>query len=421
MKVLPFALELAKNGGFPVRHLSQSAIKSFANDQRNFHLRYVRYQFDDTTGAAFLIGLSVHKALERRWQKDEQTGEIKLALSEVEFKNAAENAFHRFVNETSLKTLCKFLERDLDKFVREWDDAKFQEHYQEVVQEAWEKFTAEASKDEQEFIKFSQSQIKWGRETRESCVEKVRQACDNFLNAKLPEGKIVSLEKVVVGDVLDENMVPYPIQNKCIVDRVEIAADGDYDAVEYKTCESFSDEEAEKGDYEIQAAAEYFATLSDLGTAPKRVRFVEILKDTPPLFDPSYPEKEKFLKADLEAVASRHGILVDKKAKVADIEANLIAGGHLKYRPGAREVVIDFEKRPDVLMAFRALYAGTINMIALCEQSGIYLPNVSNRNGGDKSWSDFKEFEAMPREEAEAKVSAEKEKVIELPEDYQGF
>jgi len=379
MKVLPFAMELAKNGGFPVRHLSQSAIKSFANDQRNFHLCYVRHQFDETTSAAFLIGLAVHKALERRWEKKEPTGDIMLALPEVEFKNAAENAFHRFVNETSLKTLCKFLDRDLDKFVREWDDAKFQEHYQEVVQDAWEKFTAEVSKDEQEFIKFSQYQIKWGRETRESCVEKVRQACDNFLKAQLPEGKIVSLEKVVVGDVLDENMVPYPIQNKCIVDRVEWAKDGDLDAVEYKTCESFSDEEAEKGDYEIQASAEYFATLADTGIAPKRVRFVEILKDIPPLFDLAYPEKEKLLKADLEAIAARHGILVDKKAKVADIEANLVAAGHLKYRPGAREVVIDFEKRPDVLMAFRALYAGTINMIALCEQSGIYLRHRAQR------------------------------------------
>jgi hypothetical protein len=420
MKVLPFALELAKNGGFPVRHLSQSAIKSFANDQRNFHLRYVRYQFDDTTGAAFLIGLAVHKALERRWEKKEPTGDIMLAMSEVEFKNAAENAFHRFVNETSLKTLCKFLERDLDKFVREWDDAKFQEHFQEVVQEAWEKFTAEVSKDEQEFIKFSESQIKWGRETRESCVQKVRQACDNFLNAKLPEGKIVSLEKVVVGDVLDENMVPYPIQNKCIVDRVEWANDGDLDAVEYKTCESFSDEEAEKGDYEIQAAAEYFAVLNDIGINPKRVRFVEILKDVPPLFDPFCPEKEKFLKADLEVIAARHGIQLDKKAKVADIESILVCAGHMIRRPGAREVVIDFEKRPDVLMAFRALYAGTINMIALCEQSGIYLPNVSNRNGGDKSWSDFKEFEAMPREEAEAKMAKKDEKIVE-PEGYEGF
>jgi RecB family exonuclease len=356
--------------------------------------------------------------LELRWKDGV------VVLNGKEFEKAAEDAFNRLVNESSVKVFCKFLEQDCDKFMREWDDVKFQEYYQQIVQEAWEKFCADKvpeSPNEEEFAKMSTSLIKWGRETRESCLEKVWRTCQNFLDANLPEGKVVSTEKIVVGDVLDENMVPYPIQNKCIVDRVEIAADGDYDAVEYKTCESFSDEEAEKGDYEIQAAAEYFAVLADQGVAPRRVRFIEILKDAPDLFDPSEPEKTKFLKADLEAIAARNGIVIDKKAKVSEIESRLVAEGHLKYRPGAREVVIDFEKRPDVLMAFRALYAGTINMIALCEQSGIYLPNVSNRNGGDKSWSDFKEFEAMPREEAEAKVSAEKEKVIELPEDYQGF
>lgn len=328
--------------------------------------------------------------------------------------------------EYELKSLCKYLGKEIESNIREFDHEFFMAEYDGTKRKAREKFWSEemngrSEEDlEVEFQRMSRSLIKFGKKDYESCLDALNTALDNFFAANLPEGCVVSLEKSVVGDVMDENGFSYPIQNKCIVDRVEIASDGNVDAVEYKTCESFSDEEAEKGDYEIQAAAEYFATLADTGTAPKRVRFVEILKDTPPLFDPAYPEKEKFLKADMEAIAARHGILVDKKAKVADIEAILVAAGHLKYRPGAREVVIDFEKRPDVLMAFRALYAGTINMIALCEQSGIYLPNVSNRNGGDKSWSDFKEFEAMPRAEAEEKM-ADRMTVFQEPEGYEGF
>lgn len=64
IQINEFTRELIANGGFPVKHLSYSSMKEYLGNPRAFLKKYIRYEFDDQTKAVFMVGKSVHKALE---------------------------------------------------------------------------------------------------------------------------------------------------------------------------------------------------------------------------------------------------------------------------------------------------------------------------------------------------------------------
>ena len=96
-KILPFAQEAADNGNFPVAHLSYSSIKELTNNARGFLIKYVLYRFNDETGAAFLVGLAFHKAMEVRFRADDASGTMRSVLSDAETEKAAVDAFDLLV------------------------------------------------------------------------------------------------------------------------------------------------------------------------------------------------------------------------------------------------------------------------------------------------------------------------------------
>lgn len=60
----------------------------------------------------------------------------------------------------------------------------------------------------------------------------------------------------------DENGLDMPIPLKVGVDRVDLIEDGKAcEIIDYKTIDKFTEDEAEKTEYELQAAANYFAAL----------------------------------------------------------------------------------------------------------------------------------------------------------------
>lgn len=80
-----FALELISNGGFPTKHLSYSSIKEYLSNPRSFLKKYIRYEFDDSTKGTFMVGKSVHKALEIVFNTYKETGEIPTLDEAVQF------------------------------------------------------------------------------------------------------------------------------------------------------------------------------------------------------------------------------------------------------------------------------------------------------------------------------------------------
>ena len=68
MQISPIVSEFIANGGFPVKHLSYSAIAQYLKNPRSFKMKYIEYQFDDDTNPSFLIGQAIHKGLEIYFQ-----------------------------------------------------------------------------------------------------------------------------------------------------------------------------------------------------------------------------------------------------------------------------------------------------------------------------------------------------------------
>lgn len=111
----PIALEVIANGGFPVKHLSYSSIKEYLANPRSFLKKYIRYEFDDTTGDAFMIGKSVHKGLEIYMKTFKESGEI---LDFEAVVKVAEDHFDHEVKIVQGKALTKFIQTNGGSF--EW-------------------------------------------------------------------------------------------------------------------------------------------------------------------------------------------------------------------------------------------------------------------------------------------------------------
>ena len=430
-KILPFAQEAAATGHLPVPHLSYSSIKELANNARGFLIKYVLYRFNAETGASFLVGLAFHKAMENRFRADDASGTMRSVLSDAETEKAAVDAFDLFVIGVRAQALAKWRGEELTPFTRELPECEIRAIHDRLMAETLADFLADPSKAFEGGIPewfeklpaearqphlvaaletVANGLIKWGRETPESCREMAVQAVRNYLAAKLPAGTVIATERSMVVHIQDEAGRNYPVRVKCVIDRLDRNATHGLDVIDYKTCDKFTNPEEEKGDFELQAGIAYLAVLSSTGEAPDRIRFQEALKGEPSLFCPSQPEKSKFLKGDLEELCKANGLAIEKKDKVADLQAKLVAAKVMVPGPGAQEYVIDYRDRPDVVMAARAMYCGAVNLVALYDQSGCWLPNVSARYGGADAWADFKEVEAMPRAEAEARAKEAREK-----------
>ncbi len=55
IKISPIARERIIAGDFPVTHLSISSARSYNANARDFLIKYILWQFDDSTGYAFLV------------------------------------------------------------------------------------------------------------------------------------------------------------------------------------------------------------------------------------------------------------------------------------------------------------------------------------------------------------------------------
>lgn len=129
------------------------------------------------------------------------------------------------------------------------------------------------------------------------------------------------------------------------------------------------------------------------------MRFVEILKKTPGYIHPEQPDKT-WRKEDLidEIKKSLPDHVLGGKELVAYLKKILIEKGVFVKETWVNVFEIDFDERPDVILTFLAMYKGIVNMVALSEMAGTYLPNISAQWGWLEAWNDFKELEGTPRD-----------------------
>lgn len=205
-----------------------------------------------------------------------------------------------------------------------------------------------------------------------------------------------------------------PIALKAISDRIDIG-ETFCDITDYKTCDKFSKTDAEKADYEMQAGANYFTALVATGKTPRKMYFVEILKEAPGYILEEDPDR-RLLKDDLiELVKTRLG--EDKlatKETVDSLRTKLIEGGVLVQEKAVNVFEIDFEQRPDVVATFLSLYKGVVNMVALSEICGVYLPNIGAQWGGLEAYQDFKEFDSISKAPTIKRIEVPEEDPLEI-------
>lgn len=412
MQIPAIASEFIANGGFPVKYLSYSSIKQYLQDPRGFLKKYIRYEFDDTTSPSYMAGLSVHKALELYFSKMIETGEILDKADVIEF---AFEHLDRLLHEKAGKAYSK----ELDKFgitfafpnftkevtdaeirkLRQDSEARLREYYTsgELLDETGASVILEEDALDALMIEIGNSLIKWGASDLDEVKTWIAFAVDNYFDNEPAYGTPFATERFETVVFQDEDGRDMPIPIKVGVDRVDLIDDGKAcQIIDYKTIDKFTEDEAEKTEYELQAVACYFAALVMTGVKPKRMVYVEILKSHPGYEYTKDPDN-KLLKANLIEIAAIHGVEFEPKELVEGMKQKLVDAGVFTKKKGVNEYVIDFDERYDAIAFFLAIYKGVVTMIALSELCGVYLPNIFERFGGLESARDFKEFEAIPR------------------------
>ena len=430
MQISPIAAEFIANGGFPVKHLSYSSMKQYLQDPRGFLKKYVRYEFDDTTSPAYLAGLAVHKALELYFTEIMTTGEVftpakvkELAIAHLDrlLQEKAGKAFSTELDKNGITfawpNFAKEIPDDEIIALRKDAEEKLREFYgSEAYAETTGGVSLEGDALDAVIAELSDSLVKWGKSNREEAEKWASQALDNYFENEPKYGKPVVTERFETVVFQDETGVDMPIPLKVGVDRIDLIEDGKAcEIIDYKTIDKFTEDEAEKTEYELQGVANYFAAQVITGVTPRRMIFLEILKDSPGYEYPDEPNRP-LLKDDLLEIAKKHGVEFAPKTLVADMKTQLVEAGVFKKKPGVKPYVIEFDERHDAIAFFLALYKGVVTMIAVSEMFGIYLPNIFERFGGLESARDFKEFEAVPRELAIKKLDQVVTKIVSAPE-----
>lgn len=409
MQISPIVSEFIANGGFPVKHLSYSAISQYLKNPRSFKMKYIEYQFDDETNPSFLIGQAIHKWLEIYFQHFIDTkGEY---LDTEHVKSLSCTYLDRLILIQWAKWISKYIKKnggscEFPTFTNELTDEEIHEHVlscekalEEHLLDAVEWEDDESIKTRSEMaVAIRNSLIKWGKYTMEDLYDGVNNGLDNFFAANLERGNPLYTERSQTVIISDQNGDMLPIPLKVITDRIDEIGDGIVDIIDYKSCDKFTDQDDEKMSFELQGAANFFAVYALTGMRPRSMKYIEILKQKPWYFYPIDPER-KLLKDDLIEIATWASIEIDKKDKVDEIKGKLIEAWILIQKAGVSVYEINFDERNDVLDFFLELYKQMISSVALAEIGwGIYLPNIFDVFDGLKSALDFKEMDATPRE-----------------------
>lgn len=409
MQISPIVSEFIANGGFPVKHLSYSAISQYLKNPRSFKMKYIEYQFDDETNPSFLIGQSIHKWLEIYFQHFIDTKWECLDIDHI--KNLACLYVDRLISIQESKGISKYIKKngwscEFPTFTNELTDDELFEHILvcakalddyllDIVE--WEDEESMKTRSEMS-LAICNSLIKWWKYTREDLYDGVNNGLDNFFAANLERGNPLYTERSQTVIISDQNGDMLPIPLKVITDRIDEIGDGIVDIIDYKSCDKFTDQDDEKMSFELQGAANFFAVYALTGMRPRSMKYIEILKQKPWYFYPIDPER-KLLKDDLIEIATWASIEIDKKDKVDEIKGKLIEAWILIQKPWVSVYEINFDERNDVLDFFLELYKQMISSVALAEIGwGIYLPNIFDVFDGLKSALDFKEMDATPRE-----------------------
>ncbi len=206
---------------FPVQHFSQSSIKCYMEDRQIFFKRYIRYEFDISTGPALIEGSTVHKILEM---------------------------FYSHLHDN-------FKAKDFD-----WDKA-----IEVSIDECLDEETL--------------ARVDWGKTgSYEASVKKINNII-GFYKDELPEvGKVLSVEERLfcMFDDLEGNTMPIPL--KGFTDLIWEDENGDIVIEDHKTAARLKQEGDIDVGFEIQAAVLWFLVRDKYGKNPKKMIFRQIKK-----------------------------------------------------------------------------------------------------------------------------------------------
>ena len=206
---------------FPVKHFSMSSLRQYMSDQQMFFKRYIRLEFDNTTGPAAIEGSALHAILEQFWTWKQAKQDMVL----FDF----EDAMARQIQVIKMR------------------DAKLE--------------------------------IEWGKTgSLESSIKNIRTAYTFYLAELPPYKKILSTEQKFLTDFEDLAGNPMPIPLKGFCDLIIEDDDGELVVVDHKLVAYPKLQEEVDAGYQLQAAAYWFLVRKYYNRNPKYMIFDQIKK-----------------------------------------------------------------------------------------------------------------------------------------------
>lgn len=386
----PTIQKFIKEEGFPTKHLSVSAIKEYMRNPRSFEMKYIRLQFNTGTWPSLIIGSSVHKAIE---EYNRARIEKKAPPIMEDMQDEGIEHFDRLVEEQKYMAVAEVITEgwfgDIEiPIMRNFTNDEVHEKYESIRQEYKEIVEANPSIKtviDEKIVSKVESKLNFGSYSEDELKEKLITAvwhAHQYLTNTQHNPMFAEIETLV------EDGMPVPL--KAILDAIVVNKDGELEIVDYKTVSKFSDLSESNGAYELPAWAYYYAFKQITGgKEPRRMRFVEILKEKPKVCLPSNPTK-RLLQADLRALCDTYGIKYEKYTKNAELEEMLLDAGILETQNPIQEYIIDFQKEIHIMQIFLSLYEAVISKVIVDTMYGIpALPNISDMFTGGESYNDF--------------------------------
>lgn len=423
--ILPQVRESILSWAFPVSQMSISSATEYRDNPRSFFIRYVLWNFDETTSWSALIGQSVHKALEVYYDVtrvnprictriEEKDGEnVEVEVDPVTF--SVEAGIAHFEHETAKKKIqalaknAEFMDllkaeedpviaskvssilakslawKKANEFTESYQDFEYLENWISIKDISYSKFFAPD---------VCETLIKWWRvkdpdgakaqieSTFRRYLSFIADKEDLFVYGTPIYTEMKDMTRII--DPLDPEEQPIPIPVKGVTDRIDIDGE-DVTIVDYKTTDIFTPPWVINWMYAYAAWMYFFIALSKTGKRPKQMKFIEIAKGEKKPCLPSDPTKN-LLQADLRQLCEENGIVWEKYDKNDDLFRRLTDAGILVTPDPVNIVTIDYEKDSWVVPAFTEFLKETINQIGTDQH---FMPNPKAKYNANEAFADY--------------------------------